>query len=367
MPENRPVARGKSAFVIGAISFGHLCHDIYSSFLAPILPLLIERLTLTYTSAGLVSVLMRLPSLLSPLVGALAGRINLKNMVIISPAATATAMCLMGSSPGYTTLALLAVAAGISSACFHVPAPVILRKLASGRVGAAMSAFQIGGELSRTLGPIIVLGAVSLWTLEGLYRLIPFGFLVSFLLHRALRDVPSSRKRRDRPEIGGSIVSTVSRHRMLFACIAGILMSKGFSASVIGAYLPTYLTAKGESLWYAGGALSLVQAFAILGVFITGPLSDKIGCEKMLLLLTLLTPVIMALIQKSAVEFPAIANGIYMTCNFTLGSLVVLLAGGIADTSGMVQTFKYCAACSFAGLPFALLLKKQLAGKAAID
>jgi len=382
-------AQGNSLFVILTISFAHLCHDIYSSFLAPILPLLIEKLALSFTSAGFISVLLRLPSVLSPLIGALADRVNLKHMVIISPAATAAAMCLMGSAPDYTSLALLAVAAGISAACFHVPAPVVLRKLTARRVGAAMSAFQIGGELSRTLGPIVVLGAVSLWALNGLYRLIPLGVLVSFFLYWALRDVPSSATSSVRHHIGGSIFKTFARQRMLFISIAGILLCKCFSASVIGAYLPTYLTVKGESLWFAGGALSLVQAFAIIGVFITGTLSDRIGCKKTLVGLTLAaplamllciyssgwlfivslaivglsafssTPVLLALIQKSDFEFPAIANGIYMTCNFMLSSLAVLLAGKLSDATGIIQTFTCCALFSWAGVPFALLLKKK--------
>ncbi len=62
---------------------------------------------------------------------------------------------------------------------------------------------------------------------------------------------------------------------------------------MLGAYLPTYLTFKGSGLWFAGGSLSLLQAFAIIGVCITGPLSDRIACEKMLLLLAVAAPVAM--------------------------------------------------------------------------
>ena len=270
MTSKEGIKQGNNIFIILTISFGHLCHDIYTSFLAPILPLLIEKLTLTYTSAGFISVLLRLPSVFSPLIGALASRVNLKYIVIASPAVTAAAMCLIGSAPDYKTLALLALAAGISSACFHVPTPVLLKNLSGKRVGAAMSSFQIGGELSRTLGPLVVLGAVSIWTLNGIYRLIPLGVLASFFLHWALRDVPSSRSSKKPYRISGSIVKTFACQKQLFVSIAGILLCKSFAASILGAYLPTYLTAKGESLWFAGGALSLVQAFAIIGVFFYG-------------------------------------------------------------------------------------------------
>lgn len=389
MPRKKNIGHANNIFIIATISFGHLCHDIYSSFLSPILPLLIDRFALTYTSAGLISVMLRLPSIFSPLIGALADRINLKYFLILSPSLTAISICLIGSAPNFYVILLLAITAGITAACFHVPAPVVLKKLAGERVGAAMSAFQIGGELSRTIGPLLVLWAVSIWGLSGIYHLIPIGILASFFLYRVLRDVPSSRSSQRRRKLNSSITKTLLHKKLLFISIAGILLCKCFSASVLGAFLPVYLIDRGESLWFAGMALSLLQAFAIAGVFITGNLSDKIGCAKLLIILTLAapltmllcvyshgwlfiaslcmaglfafssTPVIMSLIQKSGFEFPVIANGIYMTLNFMLSSIIVLIAGKLSDMSGIITTFKYCAVCSFIGIPFALFLTKK--------
>ena len=44
-----------------AVSMGHFIHDVYSSFLAPLLPLLIEKLSMTLTQAGLLSTVMLPP------------------------------------------------------------------------------------------------------------------------------------------------------------------------------------------------------------------------------------------------------------------------------------------------------------------
>jgi hypothetical protein len=57
-----------AAEVITASS-AHFVHDLYSSFLAPLLPVLIESLSLTKTAAGLLSVFYQWPSLLQPLIG----------------------------------------------------------------------------------------------------------------------------------------------------------------------------------------------------------------------------------------------------------------------------------------------------------
>jgi len=370
------------------ISGSHLVHDMYTSFLAPVLPLLIEKFALTYTAAGFLSVLMRLPSLMGPVVGSWADRRSLKYIVIASPALTAVAMCLIGNVPNYFGLAVLAAIAGISSTCFHVPAPTLLKAVAGRRPGMAMSLFQVGGELSRTIGPLVVLCAVSWWTLAGLYRLIPLGVGMSLFLHWAFQDLPAVHTP-GRSAARGRIVEVFCRERSLFLALLGILVCKSFSASVVATFLPVYLTAQGASLWLAGSALALLQAAAIAGVFMTGTLSDKIGCKYMLIGLTIATPVsmllfiyssgwllvvalvllgltafsstpvVLSLIQQRCSAFPSTANGMYMMISFTLGSLAVLLAGLLSDSIGIVSAFKVCAGCSLLGLPFLLLLNRN--------
>jgi len=373
-------------FKIIVISIGHLCHDIYTSFLSPILPLIIKKFELSYASAGFLSVLLRLPSLLNPFIGAYADRVNLRVIVVISPTVTAVAMCLIGSAPSYMLIAVLILITGVSSSCFHVPTPVLLKQLAGRRVGTAMSSFQIGGELARTIGPLVVLGAVAIWTLEGIYRLIPLGLLMSLVFYKILKDVPEKQVQ-PRHNIGGSILATFKSEKALYVCVSGILLSKSFSATMLAAFLPTYLTETGESLWYSGAALSILQAAAIVGVLLSGTLSDKIGCKKVLIILTAAaplsmifflhakgvlfiislillgissfssTPVILAMIQKRDFEFPSIANGLYMTINFMLSSAMILLAGILSDAMGIMPTFALFAVCSFIGLPFAYFLK----------
>jgi FSR family fosmidomycin resistance protein-like MFS transporter len=371
------------------VSSGHLWHDIYTSFLSPLLPLLIEKLSFSYVAAGFLSVLMRLPSILSPLVGAWSDRYSLHYCFIATPAITAIAMCLMGNAPNYYSIAALTVIAGASSTFFHVPAPVLLKRVAGKRLGSAMSLFQVGGELSRTIGPLVLLSAVSWWTLEGIYRLIPLGVGMSLLLHRTFRNLPPVRSPNQRFTDSDRIKDAFCSAKPFFISVFGILLCKSFSASVVAAFLPVYLTAQGKSLWFAGGALSLLQGAALAGVFITGTLSDKIGCNHMLLFLTAATPlamllficssgwllivslvllgltafastpVILSLIQQRCHAFPATANGIYMMVNFMLGSLTVLLAGMLSDVLGIAEAMKLCAACSWLGLPFLCFLDRK--------
>ncbi len=124
-----------------AISIAHHLHDIYSSFLAPILPLLIEKLSISYTSAGLLTVAQRLPSLLNPFVGLIADKISIRYFVIFAPSITAISMSLLGIAPNYAVLVGLLLVMGISATLFHVPAPVMMKRISGDRIGMGMSFF----------------------------------------------------------------------------------------------------------------------------------------------------------------------------------------------------------------------------------
>lgn len=56
------------------ISMAHFFHDIYSSFLAPLLSVLKQHFGFSLTFAGFLSVIQRMPMLLNPLVGIFAER-----------------------------------------------------------------------------------------------------------------------------------------------------------------------------------------------------------------------------------------------------------------------------------------------------
>ena len=60
--------------------------------------------------------------------------------------------------------------------------PVMMKKISGDSVGKGMSFFMLGGEIARTTAPLIIVGTVSLWGLQGTYRLIPFGILASIIL-----------------------------------------------------------------------------------------------------------------------------------------------------------------------------------------
>ena len=226
--------------LIQLIAIAHLVHDIYTSFLAPMLPLLINKYSLSLTYAASLSVALRIPSLFNPLIGFLSDKKGLKYFIVFPISLTAFCICLLGNAPNYFSLIILLLTAGISSSCFHVPAPVLLKNLTKKRLGASMSSFQIGGELSRTVGPIILVLAISLWDIGGLFRLMPIGFILSLILWLKLSNYSGkgqgiSNLSEDSKYV--LIIRFIRKNKYLLLAVLGILLVKSFTASIFALFL----------------------------------------------------------------------------------------------------------------------------------
>ena len=389
IPENKKPDDRNNRFQTGkilALSIGHFIHDVYSSFLSPLLPLLIEKLSLTLTQAGFLSTIMQLPALLNPYIGVLADRISVRYFVILAPAMTAVPMSLIGVAPSYRILLLLLFITGISVSIFHVPAPVMIAQLSASRKGRGMSFFMTGGELARTIGPLVAVAGVSLLGLEGFYPVMIFGLTSTAWLYLKLRDVPVSDLHSKR---NVSALQTWRKLRHILWPLSLILFSRGFMHAAMTAFLPTYINQETGNLWLAGIALTLFEVAGVAGVLTAGSMSDLFGRRKTLLVsligaplclfvftlsvgwfriaallitgFTLLstTPVMLALVQEHGRHSPAAANGLFMMISFIARSAVVVVVGFIADRIGLQATYLISAAMGLVGIPFIFRLPRK--------
>lgn len=371
------------------ISIAHLVHDTYSSFLAPLLPMLIDKFGMSLSAAGLLSVFGRLPSLLNPLIGLIADRVRLRYFIIFSPMVTAVCMSLLGLAPDYTALAILLFVMGLSSACFHVPGPVMTRHVAGSRVGLGMSFYMVGGELARTLGPVIILGAVYLWGLGGTYWLIPFGFVATAILYWRLHNIDISQDFH-RKKKKASPAKAIRKAGPVLLLLLGVSLFRGIMKASLTIFLPTYLHIEGGGFWRGGVYLAILQFAGVAGVFVMGSFSDRIGRKKALLITMIITPVLMwvfcnygtyfpipllialgfflfapgpillAVVQDTHSERPAFINSIYMTISFVAGAVTVMLVGIMGDWIGLDKTFKIAAGVALLAIPFVFILPEKI-------
>jgi FSR family fosmidomycin resistance protein-like MFS transporter len=366
-----------------SLSAAHFIHDVYSSFLSPLLPLLIEKLALSLTQAGLLSTVMQLPALANPYIGQLADRISVRLFVIAAPAMTAVSMSLLGQAPSYGVLLILLFVSGVSVSLFHVPAPVMVVRVAGARTGLGMGFFMTGGELARTLGPLAAVAGVSLLGLEGFYPVMAFGLSASIWLAIRLRrvEVPN----RESATTPVSILQTWRGLRHVLLPLAAILVARGFMHASMVTFLPTFMQMETGNLWLAGMALTVFEASGVAGVLAAGTLSDRYGRRRVLLGSLLLapigllvftesfgwlraaalvltgftllstTPVMLALVQEHARESPSAANGFFMMISFLARSAVVVVGYG-GDLLGLHTSFLISAIAGLIAIPFVFRL-----------
>lgn len=385
--EEEPVRQHKTSFQkerVLLLSACHFIHDIYSSFLAPLLPFIIEKFSLNLTQAGMLSTVMQIPALLNPVIGKLADRTSVRYFIILAPAMTAIPMSLLAIAPNYIVLLALLFVAGISVSLFHVPAPVMIYRVSGGKTGRGMSFFMTGGELARTLGPLAIIGAISLLGFDGYYPVMSLGILASLVMYFKFKDIPITSSSSEKP----SIRRTMNDLKGLLLPLSAIVIVRGFMHASLTAFLPLYIIQETADVWLAGISLSLFEAAGVVGILAIGTLSDRFGRRNMLLFslviapvsllvfigspawlqfpalvitgVTLLstTPVMLAMIQEATEDGSSSANGLFMMISFLARSAVVVVVGFTADHIGLEKTYVLSAVLGLLGIPVILMLPR---------
>jgi FSR family fosmidomycin resistance protein-like MFS transporter len=368
------------------IAGAHFVHDTYSAFLAPLLPLVQERLGTSYAGTGSLAIFAQLPSLLNPFLGYLADKVSLRYFVILAPGLTATLFSSLGLAPNYLLLALLLFAAGISIAAFHAPAPAMIGRFAGSRVGKGMSIFMAGGELGRTLGPVIAVAAVSWFTLEGIWRLALVGWAVSALLYVRLRNITVP----PRTVEPAAIAELWPQIRSVFTVLAWLVTARILLLVSLTTYLPLYASdARSLSLWLSAASLTILEGAGVAGALLSGTLSDRLGRRRMLLILLTLSPifhllfvlaptwaaipllialgltalapqpVLLALVQDSFPHHRALGNGIYLALGFLVRAVGIWLVGVLADQIGLQSAFVVAGLLAFLSIPAVFFLPRS--------
>jgi FSR family fosmidomycin resistance protein-like MFS transporter len=375
---------------VSILSLSHLTHDIYPAFLPALMPFLIEKSGITYGMTGILYFLLRAPSLLNIFIGIIADRISTRYLVIATPAVTAVLMSFVPIINSYIGLCIILFIVGLSSAAYHVPAPVLMKHAAGDKIGTGMSFFMLGGELARTLGPLMLLFTIDYIGYENSYFMMLFGILSSIFVFFKFKDTSVKQDFKNRANPFESVTESWKNLKRIFIIIGGMIFGRSFINAAMISFMPLYMVSKGFSKEEGGLALSVLQLAGAAGAFSSGTLSDRFGRKRLLHIITFslpvlmflflmssgfvtflmllpvgfllfaMTPVNLALVQDYGHKYPASANSIYMTLNFVISSTIALTFGFLGDIIDLNNAYIIAFIMSFISIPFVFMLKPDM-------
>jgi len=209
------------------------------------------------------------------------------------------------------------------------------------------------------------------------------GWIASAILFVRLRDVstlsPAAQHR-------GSLREGFEAMKPLMLPLVAIIGVWPLQVSARMTFLPTFLTGEGESLWFAGIALTVQTGVGWVGAMMGGAISDRWGrrlvvfvCMSSAAILMLVflfvggwarlpllalmgitgpatRAALMALVQEKCPDNRAMANGMFLAISFVLESGAAVVMGALGDVFGLKRAFFLSALILLLGSPVVRLL-----------
>lgn len=356
---------------MAALSGGHLATDFASGSVPALLPFFTAKFDLSYTlTAVLMLAVLASSSLTQPLFGLWSDRRGALWLLPAGLALGGAGIGLAAIAPSYGILVVLVFLSGLGIAAYH-PEGAKFAVFASGRKRASgMSLFNIGGNTGYALGPIIVTPLV-LWLglgPGGLLASIPV-ILGSFAVLAALPYLSGLR-----PAPAGPGQASVGEDDVrAMVVLGGVIGLRSVAWFGLITFVPLWVVSLGNSEADGNRLLSLMLLSGAVGTLLLGPIADRFGLRRTLLVAqTLLAPMIlvfvligglagalalmvvgicvvgtfgltMVLSQMYLPRHVGMASGLSVGLAMGLGGLAAVALGGLADAVDL-QTALVCSA-----------------------
>ena len=259
---------------ITALALAHGANDMYVGFLPALLPLVVDRLGLSYRGAGvLVSILVVTSQLSQPLLGFVGDRVGRRALAIAGPLLTTLAMSWLGLLGTYELLVVALILAGAGTAVFHPQGAALVGGMAGRQSGAAMAVFTAGGSVGYGIGPVLVVALVGWLGLGATWLTMPIGLLaIGYLAVAVPRGAGA-------PQAAGSAAAAQLRRRWLapLVMLYMVVMLRAAAATLFTTFVPLLLNQRGEALMLGGWTLLGFSLAGAAGGLIGGRLSETIG------------------------------------------------------------------------------------------
>jgi FSR family fosmidomycin resistance protein-like MFS transporter len=346
--------------VVIALTLVHFVGDFYNAFIIPLLPLFIDKFSLTLAQAGLVTGLSRfLAFVVQPPVGYMADRNPSRFFALGGPLMVMVFIPLTGITPYFWLLVVCVCLGSIGSSLFHPTAAGMVEPYAGRHFGLAMSIFGMGGTLAFAVGPLFVSWLVDSYGLNATPYSMLIGFGAFIFLYKTV-PTPQASTLTSRGFIN-SIKEVFGPVWLSIILVLTIMILRAFVSQSFMTYLPIMIARQGYSLISVGALVSMFTLAGAISGLIAGHLSDRIGFKPVFFFAHLMAPPCMvaalylpgnglflfgflsgffilatiplgvALAQKLAPRGKSMASSLMMGLAYGTGGLLTPLTGKLAD------------------------------------
>ena len=267
--------------VIFGLFLVHFIGDFYISFISPLLPVFVEKFSLTLTQVGLMVGISRfLAFVVQPPVGYLADHYRTPFFVLGGPLLAIVFIPLVGIAPAFLALILFISLGSVGSSMFHPTVAGMVSTYSGRHFGFSMSIFNMGGTLAFAVGPLFITYCVSSYGLRAAPYTMIFGLAAMAFLFKVI-PLPQGEGLKSLGFTGSlsAVLGPVWKSIML---IWIVMVLRTFVTQSFMTFIPVLYAKEGFSLVSIGTMVSLFTVAGAMSGLIAGHLSDKIGYKPIL-------------------------------------------------------------------------------------
>jgi FSR family fosmidomycin resistance protein-like MFS transporter len=367
---------------IAPLTVGHAAVDFTQGALPVLLPYLHREFGLSYLQDGILFLALTVSSSITqPLFGKLSDRRS--HRLLLPGAIALSAFGLVGCAlaPNYPLALLSIFVAGLGVAAYHPEASRLASVLSGPQRGTGMSFFSVGGNLGFAAGAVVSGLVAAAFGLGGGFLLVLPGLIGATLIFLRLPDAPAPVR------AAGSTIDRSRDDRRSLMLLLGGLCLRGYVNFGMLAFIPLYEErVRGRSSGYGAILLGLLLFGGALMTLVAGPLADRIGPRRTMVLLT--SPVgplmllyvlddsiggaIAAIVAGALVigtfsvsivlsqmylrSAPALAAGLSIGLSIGIGGAFTVVIGGIGDAVGLAWALGTVSAVAVLAVAVLLLL-----------
>ncbi|MDR1397853.1 MAG: MFS transporter [Desulfarculales bacterium] len=321
--------------LLTALVLGHIAVDLNQGALPAILPILKERMNLSYAeSASILMTMTFFSSIIQPVFGYMSDRWDLSWILPVGVLIAGIFFALLAFVSSYSMTLLLVFISGLGVAAYH-PQGAKEALLCSPRRVISMSWFMVGGNFGNGLGPIAIMGCYAVMGDQGTLLFALPALAVALILIRAMRNTEQHDMMAQALHVTPRPIG--KRFRPMFLLLLAVMFRASMQTGLM-IFLPFYAMQNlGADTVTAAALLTFYLVVGSAGTLAGGHIAQRIGPRRFFLIsVVLVTPASAFFLLTEGGFFFYLWLGLTgATLMATWSSMLVMAQDILPDRSGM--------------------------------